>query len=392
VEVVGFPELGGPSPLLREAVARKLGHAALPAPHKLTPQNLLGSEHDSTLVQVEALLVNVANDGMGIELQAGVRKFVARLAGNANFLRSIPIGSRLALTGVYVGQGGGQMVGQGIQSFELLLNSRADVMVLAHPPWWTLGRMLAIVGVLIGVLAVALFWITLLHRQVEQRTTLLEQEIQEREHAEHHQAMEEERSRIARDLHDDLGSSLTEISMLAETGRDQLQPAEDPRKRFDKILNRAQALVRTLDEIVWAVDPRKDTLSALVRYLAGFAEEYGLAAGLACRVDMPASIPEISLAARVRHHLFLGVKEALNNAVRHAHATEVVFQINLADNNLKITLIDNGCGFDPAAAREGNGLANLSQRLAGLHGRCEINSRRGAGASVLLALPLSAAQ
>jgi signal transduction histidine kinase len=261
--------------------------------------------------------------------------------------------------------------------------------VLARPAWWTLRRMLGIVGVLVGVLALALVWIRLLHRQVEQRTAQLKREIHVRERAEQHRALEEERSRIARDLHDDLGSSLTEISMLAETGRDQASAAEDPRKRFARILGRAQALVRALDEIVWAVDPRKDTLPALVRYLAAFAEEYLSAAGLACRVEMPTSIPETPLAARVRHHLFLGVKEALNNAVRHSRANEVVFRISLAAGELNVTITDNGCGFDPAAPGEGNGLANLRERLAGLRGRCAIDSRAGAGTTVLLALSLA---
>jgi len=153
VEIVGFPELAGASPVLREVVARKLGHAALPVPQKLTLQNLLGNEHDSTLVQVEALLVDMANHGPGVvfELQVGIRRFVARLENKTSALRSIPLGSRLQLTGVYVGQG--QTVRRGFESFELLLNSPSDIKVLAQPPWWTLQRLFAIVGVLTGVLA-----------------------------------------------------------------------------------------------------------------------------------------------------------------------------------------------------------------------------------------------
>ena len=178
--------------------------------------------------------------------------------------------------------------------------------------------------------------------------------------------------------------------MLAETGRDQPH-VEDSRKRFDKILGRAQSVIRALDEIVWAVDPRKDTLSSLARYLAGFAEEYVFAAGLACRVEMPVCIPESHLVARVRHHLFLGVKETLNNAVRHAHASEVNFRIGVTGNDLNIMITDNGCGFNPAEQKSGNGLINLSQRLAELSGRCEINSRAGVGTTVSLILPLTQA-
>ncbi|MGA2175108.1 MAG: sensor histidine kinase [Verrucomicrobiota bacterium] len=390
VEVVGFPELGGPSPVLREAVVRKLGQAPLPAPKTLTPDNLFRNDYDSTLVCVEGLLLNLANNGAGqvLELQAGMRKFVARLKAKPWSASAIPIGSRLQLTGVYAAQSGNREIGRDTDSFELLLNSPSDLRILAQPPWWTLERLLAIVGVLAGLLALALVWITLLRRQVEQRAAQLKQEIQECERAEYRHTLEEERSRIARDLHDDLGSTLTEISMLAETGRDQPAPAVDLRKRFDRILGRTQTLVWTLDEIVWAVDPNKDTLPALIRYLAGYAEEYVTAAELACRVELATAVPESPLSAQVRHHLFLEVKEALNNAVRHAQASEVVFRINLPGNELHICITDNGRGFDPAAHFEGNGLANLHQRLASLRGRCEIHSQAGAGTTVLLVLPL----
>ncbi|HEY5913860.1 MAG TPA: sensor histidine kinase [Verrucomicrobiae bacterium] len=391
VQLVGFSELGGPSPLLREAVVRKVGRAALPAAKELSPANLLRMDYDSTLVQVEGVLVNLTRHGREqiLELETGRRKFVARLAGEHRLPDSMPYGSRLRLSGVYAGLGGNRAAGREIDAFELLMNSAADIRVLETPSWWTLKHTLAVAGVLAGGLVVALVWITMLHLRVEYRTTQLRQQILERERAEQQHALEEERSRIARDLHDDLGSSLTEIGMLAETGRYQPAGAEDPRQRFDRILARARTLVRTLDEIVWAVDPRKDTLAALLRYLGGFAEEYSSTAGLACRVEVPSRIPERPLAARVRHHLFLAVKEALHNAVRHAHASEVAFRIDLVQEELQVTVADNGRGFDPVSPSEGNGLANLRERLAGLGGRCEVRSRTGAGTTVLLALSLT---
>jgi signal transduction histidine kinase len=223
---------------------------------------------------------------------------------------------------------------------------------------------------------------------VARRTAQLQREIQERERAEQQKALEQERSRLARDLHDDLGSSLTEIGMLAETGRD-CRSLGDPRQHFDRILTRAHSLVRALDEIVWAVDPRKDTVAALVRYLASFAEEYLAATGLACRLEVPPSVPDGPLAARVRHHLFLAVKEALHNATRHSQATEVFFRVVLANDELSITITDRGRGFDLSAPAEGNGLGNLRERMAGVQGQCEIASRPGAGTSVRLALSLN---
>src|SRR5208282_1519478 len=117
-------------------------------------------------------------------------------------------------------------VGQDITSFELLLNSAADIKVLARPPWWTLERLVVIVGLLVCVLAAAALWITQLHRRVEQRTTELGAQIRQRQNVEHQRAMEQERARIAQDLHDELGSGITEIGMLAARAKFATAPDE----------------------------------------------------------------------------------------------------------------------------------------------------------------------
>jgi signal transduction histidine kinase len=217
----------------------------------------------------------------------------------------------------------------------------------------------------------------------------LQREIHDRKQAENIQALEKERTRIARDLHDDLGSSLTEVSMLAESGRDHPPGAENPRERFDRILSRTRNMVLSLDEIVWAVNPKKDTLTALIRYLAGYAEEYVSASGLACQIETPPVVSDIPLAASVRHQLFLAVKEVLHNAVRHGRANRIYFQITLDDQKLVIIIRDNGRGFDLSSPDEGLGLANLRERLTSLRGRCDIQSRPDTGTTVLMELPLA---
>jgi signal transduction histidine kinase len=256
--------------------------------------------------------------------------------------------------------------------------------------WSTLRRMIIVVGVLVGVLLVAMVWITMLRRQVEQRTAQLRVEIQERERAEKMRAIEEERSRIARDLHDDLGSSLTEISLLADAGLGNPPLAERALNRFRAIGAKARALVQALDVIVWLVNPSKDALPFLAGYLGSYAEEYLGASGVGCRLKIPMDMPALRLNAEVRHNLFLAVKEALHNIVRHAHASEVLVTFALREGVLEIAIADNGQGFDPTASVEGNGLANLRQRVAGIGGRCEIQAQPGGGASVRLVLPLPA--
>jgi signal transduction histidine kinase len=391
VEVVGFPELGGPSPVLHEAIARRIGRAALPEAIKLVPGELLHDYYDSTLVRVEGVLLHAGENPSGqvLEVQSGLRTFVARLHSIRRLNHSLAVGSRLVLTGVYAGQGGSRLEGRGVDSFELLLNSPADVQVLARPPWWTLGRVLVIVGLLLGVLAIALVWITLLHRQVEKRSAQLQREIRQRERAERQRAVEQERSRIARDLHDDLGSSLTEIGMLASSRPGSKMKPDEAHDRLGLIAGKSRCIINALDELVWAVNPQNDTLSSLAKYLASYVEEYLSASNLVCRVQIPQSFPRQIVPAEVRHHLFLAVKEALSNVVRHASASEIVFRLAISEDQLQIFISDNGRGFDPASPSVGNGHSNLAERMRNLNGHCEVSSSPGQGATVSLTLPLS---
>jgi signal transduction histidine kinase len=402
VEAVGFPSLTGPSPVLREAVARKIGTAPLPAARVLNVETLFHAENDATRVRVEAVLLNLAGDRRTLELQNGLQRFTARLDGDVTAAipqhsspRSrqtkeidLPLGSRLELTGVYAGSGGNRTTGTEVANFELLLNSAADIRVLLRPPFWTLQRMLIVVGGLVGVLSLALVWIRLLQHRVQQRTAQLQKEVHDREQAEHQRALAQERARIARDLHDDLGSSLTEISMLATASPGLELPAEEATERMETIAGKSRTLVHALDEIVWAIDPERDTLASVARYLASYAEEYLAGLKIACRVQIPNSFPERVVSGEVRHHLFLAVKEALNNAVRHGSASEIAFRIRVQDNCFWILISDNGSGFDTLDRSNGYGLLNLRNRLEQLRGHCELESAPGAGTTVSLQMPL----
>jgi signal transduction histidine kinase len=402
VEVVGFPSLTGPSPVLQEALARKIGVAPLPDARPLDADSLFRAANDATRVRVEAVLLNLSADQRTLELQAGLRRFVARLDGNgrsaapqsaspgAGQLQDIdvPLGSRLELTGVYAGHGGNRTTDTEVANFELLLNSPAEIRVLARPPFWTLQRLLILVGALLGVLGFALVWIRLLHYKVQQRTAQLQKEMHDREQAEHQRAMAQERARIARDLHDDLGSSLTEITMLATASPGLKLPADETTERMEIIAGKSRTLVYALDEIVWAVDPERDTLASVARYLASYAEEYLAGLKVACRVQIPNSFPDQVISGEVRHHLFLAVKEALNNAVRHGVASKISFRVRVLEDRLWILITDNGSGFDTSGRSNGHGLLNLRNRLEHLHGHCELESSPGAGTTVSLQLPL----
>jgi signal transduction histidine kinase len=400
VEVVGFPGLTGPSPVLQEALARKTGTAPLPEPRSLGADTLFRAGNDARRVRVKALLLNLSGDQRTLELQAGLQRFVARLDTGANLagarsaarraaeLDLPPLGSQLELTGVYSGSGGDRATDTDVANLELLLNSPADIRVLLRPPFWSLQKLLILVGALLGVLGLASIWIWLLRLKVRQRTVELRHEVQDREKAEQQRALAQERARIARDLHDDLGSSLTEIAMLATASPGLRMAADEANERMETIAGKSRTLVHALDEIVWAVDPERDTLASVARYLASYAEEFLAGLKVTCRVQIPNAFPDQVVSGEARHHLFLAVKEALNNAVRHAAPTEIGFRINVMENSLLISITDNGSGFVAVGGSNGHGLLNLRNRLKHLHGQCEVNSSPGSGTTVSLQVPM----
>ena len=391
VEVVGLPELDGPSPVLREAVVRRTGSAPPPEPILIRPQDIASSQNDALRVRFEAVL-NGLRTGAGetlLDLQSGENFFSARLDFPTAAFTNIAPGSRLELTGIYVSLTAPRRIpGRQLGSFEILVSPADQVRIIARPPWWTLRRLLAVTGALFAVLILAALWITQLRRRVEERTEQLRHQISERERAEQQRIVQEERTRIAQDLHDDLGSSLTEISVLASAGQRSPATGGKAHDLFAAIGEKSRRLVSSLDAIVWAIDPKENTLQSLADYLAGYVENYLSTNDIHCRFKVPEDLPAVVVEGRQRHELFLVVKEALHNIVRHARATEVEFLLNTNETALEITIRDNGCGFDNNAKNNGHGLKNFHRRMTRLGGECTVVSQAGAGATVHLRLPL----
>lgn len=201
--------------------------------------------------------------------------------------------------------------------------------------------------------------------------------------------IERERTRIAQDLHDDLGSALSEISFLGTMGRPESMDASEIRSRFDSILERARSMAQSLDEIVWAVNPGNDTLASTASYLCSRAQERSHAAGVHCRLDVAAELPARVLPSEARHNVLMAVTEAITNVMKHSRATEVWLRIQVRGDTLVISVEDNGCGFDAAhEAGARNGLSNMRRRCERLGGGFEIQSSPGQGAKVTFLLPL----
>lgn len=390
VEAVGFLHLGGPSPILLEALVRTNGRAALPPPIAIDGVELLNHSHDSTRVRVEAMLLNDRTERGEhvLELEAGAAHFTARIKSFDPMPGSLAAGSRLRLTGVYLSAADEEPSGS-LDAFELGINSPGEIVILQQPPWWTIRRALAVVGLLAGILVVALVWIKLLRRTVEERTTQLQKEIVERQLVEQRRLMEQERTRVAQDLHDELGAGLTEMGLLGDLVKNPKLPPPEKQQYLSQLTNTARSLVASLDEIVWAVNPRYDSVADLASYYALFAQRFLDLAGVVCRPHIPTNFPQYPLDSKERHSLFLAFKEALNNAVRHSGAAEVRLKIEVAEGELVIMVMDNGQGFDiSVGAPSGEGFQGMRRRLEQLGGSCNIRSQRGAGTEVELRLPV----
>jgi len=394
VEAVGFPQLGGPSVVLLMASIRQTGMEPLPVPISISKQNLLDQKLDATVVRTEAMLLNDVDnqDGRVLELQAGPYHFLAKLKLRFNSppQGSSPLlpGSQLQLTGVYSSAQKGRIDGRG-DAFELLLNNVADIVVLRQPSWWTVRHTVTVIAALASGLLLTLVWITLLRRKIEERTVQLKHEIEERQLVEHRRIMETERSRVAQDLHDELGCGLTEMGMLGDLVNNPGVPPAEKNGYLSQITDTARSLVTSLDEIVWAVNPNYDSVASVASYYILFAQRFLELAGIACRPQIPSDFKDCLLVAKERHGLFLAFKEALNNIVRHSGATEVQVKIDVSDRELIIMVADNGHGFDTAAPlASGEGLSGMRRRVKDFGGSCVIRSQSGTGTEVEFRLPL----
>jgi ligand-binding sensor domain-containing protein/signal transduction histidine kinase len=205
------------------------------------------------------------------------------------------------------------------------------------------------------------------------------------------------RARLAKDLHDGLGSSLTEITLLSGVGEPRSLPPEVMARRFDRLARSTHEALHALRDIIWSTTPKADSLAALVSRLCASVERATDAAGLRGRLDFPSELPAVALEPELRQDVLFAVNEAVHNAVRHAHATEISVRFAIEARRLVIEVKDNGRGFDlaeverrPATPARGLGLASLRERLAAHAGACTIDSQPGHGTKVLLSVPLPA--
>jgi len=257
------------------------------------------------------------------------------------------------------------------------------LVVVVLPPFWRTGWFLALsAAALLGLVGGTVHWVSTrrLRRQLER---LRQQE-----------ALERERGRIARDLHDQLGAHLTQMALLAELVEGDKDSPAEVEAHSRQLARTARDTARALDEIVWTVNPSNDTLEGLVNYLCKYTQDYAGVAGLRCRLEVPAELPAAPVSPEVRHHVFLAAKEAVTNVVRHARATELWLRVRLGPDRFEVEIEDDGCGpagMESERARTRSGLTNMRRRLAEVGGQCEIGPAAGRGTRVRLTVPLARA-
>jgi len=254
----------------------------------------------------------------------------------------------------------------------------AAVTIIVLPPFWQTRWFLALTTLgLLGLVAGTIYLVSTakLKRQVR---TLHQKEMIERE-----------RARIARDLHDQLGANLTQVTLLGEMAEaDKDLPAE-VEEHARQICATARDTTRSLDEIVWAVNPQNDTLEGLANYACKYAQDYFALAGVSYRAELPTQLPASPILPEVRHNVFLAFKEAVNNVVKHAHATEARVRLQLEPGRFILSVADNGRGLGDLTGKETrNGLRNMSRRLAEIQGEFAITPGSQGGTIVQLKVPL----
>jgi signal transduction histidine kinase len=202
------------------------------------------------------------------------------------------------------------------------------------------------------------------------------------------QLLQLERARIARDIHDELGAGLTKLVLMGEVAQSEANADEKTRRQIGQLCERARSLSHSMDEVVWAVNSKRDTLRDFATYMCKYAQSFLESSPIRCRLDVEPEIPALPFALPVRRNLFLAVKEAINNAAKHSEATELYLHIHRQGEGLKVVVEDNGKGFDPSLANpERNGLGNMAQRMAEVGGACHMWGQPGAGCRVEFILP-----
>jgi ligand-binding sensor domain-containing protein/signal transduction histidine kinase len=256
----------------------------------------------------------------------------------------------------------------------------ATLSVRVLPPFWRTWWFLSLTTVaVLGMIVGSVHYVST--QRLQRQLAAMQQK----------EALEKERARIARDIHDQVGASLTQLSLLGELVESDRHHPEEVEGHARQIEQTALETTRALDEIVWTVNPSNDTLDGLITYVCKYAQDYLAVAGVRYRLEVPSQLPGTPVSPELRHNVFLASKESITNVVRHAKATAVVVRLQLEAGRFTLEIQDNGrglAGLDPKAAQTRNGLRNMRKRMEDIGGSFSISPAPDGGTLVRLIAPL----
>ena len=254
------------------------------------------------------------------------------------------------------------------------LNLQLEVL----PFFWQTRRFALLLAVSGMLLLATLIWY-LARRRLAVRMASLERQV----------LLTDERARIARDMHDEVGARLSQLAIMQDLyAREHALPGP-AESQMQELARTTRRVIASLDEVVWAVNPRHDTLASLAGYLSQLATEYLASVALSCQLDAPLAWPAHTVRAPVRHHLALALREALQNVLKHSGARQVRLELRCEVEEFILRLTDDGRGLGTQAPGPGqDGLANIADRLAAIGGSARIRSPATGGTEVELRVPL----
>jgi len=385
VQVVGFPALGQYAPGLEDAVFHVVGHQSGPEPVNVRIDQLPSEDYDNVLVRLRGRLINrihradeqiLVLESTNIILNA--RLGTAKVDGH---FAALEIGSELELTGVCLAQpvdNWNPSLDYHPEAFQLLLRSSSDVVVIREPPWWTLSRLLCMLGIMSVVLLAGFAWLFALDRKVRQQTTIIQEKLKR-------EAVLEERTRIAREFHDTLEQELVAITIQLEIVAAQFD--ESPHMARQTLEMARNVTRRSLDEArrsVWDLRSHLLQNNNLPTAVSEVTKLMSASARVPISVET-SGVPR-KLPLPVETNLLRIVQEGLANAMKHSHATHVEVSLVYEPDKVRVRIIDDGVGFETernAGVFGGHfGLLDMKERTEKIGGGFTLISAPGQGTEI----------
>jgi signal transduction histidine kinase len=385
VDAVGQVDVFSFELALRDALVRPLESGPAPVPARLQADRLANIDCQGKLVILDAKLIEMQStvDEDIWVFSAGNGVAYAKLPAAAGRLPHFAKDSRVQICGIALRhRAPGFDAPPKPFAYQIWMRGPDDGRLLSAPSWWTPRRIQWLIAGLLVLAAAVAIWNSLLHGKVRTQTEIIRRHMAT-------QTIHQERARIARDLHDEIGSNLGSLTLLTQIAQEEFKDDENARREFGEMHRIARKTYDSLRDIVWLTASDSPDPKVLEHRLRETAEMMLSSIQHTVSLNLAALPRELPL--EFARHVLLIFKEALHNAVRHADATLITVTALASPARLSLRISDNGRGFDPAKVTESAGLPSVRERAHLLRAELQIRSAPGAGAEFILNAPLAAA-